>query len=87
MKKKNLKTGKRAPELKRGKPVLVQRLVRQMWAVRWLDFDGHRNPHPSQHGAWMICATRSLAEAKRINSEQVISRVRVVILPNEKGQR
>jgi len=28
MKKKNLKTGKRAPELKRGKPVLVQRVVR-----------------------------------------------------------
>jgi hypothetical protein len=25
--KKNLKTGKRAPELKRGKPVLVQRVV------------------------------------------------------------
>jgi hypothetical protein len=30
MKKKNLKTGKRAPELKRGKPVRVQRLVRQI---------------------------------------------------------
>ena len=28
MKKKNLKTGKRAPKLKRGKPVRVQRLVR-----------------------------------------------------------
>jgi hypothetical protein len=27
MKKKNIKTGKRAPELKRGKPVRVQRLV------------------------------------------------------------
>ena len=28
MKNKNLKTGKRAPELKRGKPVRVQRVVR-----------------------------------------------------------
>jgi hypothetical protein len=52
MKKKNLKTGKRAPELKRGKPVRVQRLVSrldamlEMWEAAWLhlvqrqDFDG-----------------------------------------------
>ena len=30
MKSKNIKTGKRAPELKRGKPVRVQRLVRRL---------------------------------------------------------
>jgi hypothetical protein len=33
MQKKNLKTGKRAPELKRGKPVLVQRVVRHLVAM------------------------------------------------------
>lgn len=40
MKKKNLKTGKRAPELKRGKPVLVHRLVGRLLddiPTNWLD--------------------------------------------------
>jgi len=35
MKKKNLKAGKRAPELKRGKPVLVQRMALLRLARAW----------------------------------------------------
>jgi len=58
----------------------------QMWAVRWLDCAGRSNPHPAgQHGAWMLCCTKSLAELKRTSSKQIITRVRVVILPSGKN--
>jgi hypothetical protein len=63
----------------------VQPIVRQMWAVCWFDYGGQSNPNPyGKHGPWMLCHSKPLAEAKRVNSNQIITRVRVAILPNEK---
>jgi len=52
-----------------------------MWAIRWFDCDGVQNPIPWKYGAWMLCASRTMAKGKRISDDQVITRVRVKILP------
>ena len=77
MKKKNLKTGKRATELKRGKSVRVERLVRQIAdrlftvsfgtkfaekGTRLAVMKGN-TPHETHLGGWCRSAAESEIEA------------------------
>ena len=65
----------------------AQPIVRTMWALRWFSKNGIGDPHPAKHGAWMICFSKAMAQARRVNTSQVITRVRVVILPNNKPSK
>lgn len=58
----------------------------QMWAIRWFECGGEKNPRPQDKGAWMLCCNKSLAAFSRINKKQVITRVRVAILSNRKAR-